>query len=40
MPLKIMGAAILTGVYGVYLEIMGILMAVAPKSEKGDVADQ
>ena len=40
MPLKIMGAAILAGVYGVYLEIMGILMAVAPKSEKGDVADQ
>jgi hypothetical protein len=40
MPLKLMGAAILVGVYGAYLEIMGILMAVAPKSEKGDVADQ
>jgi hypothetical protein len=40
MPLKLMGAAVLVGVYGVYLEIMGLLMAVAPKSEKGDVADQ
>lgn len=40
MPLKLMGAAILVGVYGLYLELMGILMAVAPKSEKGDVADQ
>jgi hypothetical protein len=40
MPLKLMGAAILIGVYGVYLEIMGLLMAIAPKSEKGDVADQ
>ncbi len=40
MPLKIMGAAILVGVYGAYLLIRGVLMAVAPKSEKGDVADQ
>lgn len=40
LPLKLMGACILVGVYGVYLEISGILMAVAPKSEKGDMADQ
>jgi len=37
---KIIGAAVLAGLYGMYLSIMGILMAVAPKSEKGDVADQ
>jgi hypothetical protein len=40
MPLKLMGACILAGVYGAYLALNGILMAVAPKSEKGDVADQ
>ena len=40
MPLKLMGAAILVGVYGAYLLLRGFLMAVAPKSEKGDVADQ
>jgi hypothetical protein len=40
MPLKLMGACILVGVYGAYLGLNGILMAVAPKSEKGDVADQ
>jgi hypothetical protein len=40
MPLKLMGACILVGVYGAYLALNGILMAVAPKSERGDVADQ
>lgn len=40
IPVKIMGAAILVGVYGAYLLLRGCLMAVAPKSEKGDVADQ
>jgi hypothetical protein len=40
MPLKLMGLCILVGVYGAYLLIRGVLMAVAPKSEKGDVADQ
>jgi hypothetical protein len=40
MPVKLMGAAILVGVYGAYLLLRGFLMAVAPKSEKGDVADQ
>jgi hypothetical protein len=28
------------GLYGAYLALTGILMAVAPKSEKGDVTDQ
>jgi hypothetical protein len=40
IPVKLMGAAILVGVYGAYLLLRGFLMAVAPKSEKGDVADQ
>jgi hypothetical protein len=40
IPIKIMGAAILVGVYGAYLLLRGGLMAIAPKSEKGDVADQ
>jgi hypothetical protein len=40
MPIKLMGAAIMVGVYGAYLLLRGFLMAVAPKSEKGDVADQ
>lgn len=38
--LKVLGAAVLVGLYGVWLVINGILMAVAPKSEKGDVAGQ
>ncbi len=37
---KLVGAAILVGVYGAYLVIRGLLMALAPKSEKGDVTDQ
>lgn len=40
IPLKPMGAAILIGIYGAYLLLRGLLMAIAPKSEKGDVADQ
>ncbi len=40
IPYKIMGAAAVVGVYGVYLVIKGLLMALAPKSESGDVADQ
>lgn len=40
MPVKLMGAAVLVGVYGAYLFLRGLLMAIAPKSEKGDVADQ
>jgi hypothetical protein len=37
---KVLGAAILVGVYGAYLFLRGLLMAVAPKSEKGDVTGQ
>ena len=40
MSLKLMGMAILAGIYGLYLLLTGFLMFVAPKSEKGDVADQ
>lgn len=40
LPLKLFGATVVVGVYGFYLFVTGILMAVAPKSEKGDVADQ
>jgi hypothetical protein len=40
IPVKLMGLAVLVGLYGAYLLIRGLLMAVAPKSEKGDVADQ
>lgn len=38
--MKPFAAAIMVGLYGVWLVINGILMAVAPKSERGDVADQ
>jgi len=31
---------IMIGLYGLWLFVNGILMAVAPKSEKGDVANQ
>jgi hypothetical protein len=37
---KLVGAAILVGVYGAYLFIKGTLMALAPKSERGDVSEQ
>lgn len=40
VPIKLMGATIVVGVYGAYLFLRGLLMALAPKSEKGDVADQ
>jgi hypothetical protein len=40
IPMKIFGLTLMVGFYGVWLVINGILMAVAPKSEKGDVADQ
>jgi hypothetical protein len=38
--LKLFAAAVLIGLYGLWLVINGILMAVAPKSERGDVANQ
>jgi hypothetical protein len=40
IPMKLFALTIMVGLYGVWLIINGILMAVAPKSERGDVADQ
>lgn len=39
IPTKIFGLTLMVGLYGFYLFVKGILMAVAPKSEQGDVAD-
>jgi hypothetical protein len=38
--LKLFAITIMIGLWGAWLTINGILMAVAPKSEKGDVANQ
>lgn len=38
--LKVFAAAVMVGLYGAWLFINGLLMAIAPKSERGDVADQ
>lgn len=38
--LKLFAAAVMVGLYGAWLFINGLLMAIAPKSERGDVADQ
>lgn len=40
IPTKLFALTVMVGLYGVWLVINGILMAVAPKSEGGDVADQ
>ena len=40
IPLKLFAVTIMIGLYGAYTALKGILMAVAPKSERGDVADQ
>lgn len=40
IPLKLFAITIMIGLYGAWLLINGILMVVAPKSERGDVADQ
>ncbi|HTV42346.1 MAG TPA: hypothetical protein VMF08_17380 [Candidatus Sulfotelmatobacter sp.] len=40
IPLKLFAVTIMIGLYGIWLVLNGILMAVAPKSERGDVADQ
>ena len=37
---KAVGIAVIAGLYGAYLLIRGLLMALAPKSERGDVANQ
>jgi hypothetical protein len=39
-PVKLLGMAVLAGLYGVWQLISGALMFIAPKSEKGDVADK
>ena len=38
--MKLFGLTLMVGLYVAYLVIRGILMAVAPKSELGDVSDQ
>jgi hypothetical protein len=38
--LKPFAAAVMVGLWGAWLFINGLLMAIAPKSERGDVADQ
>jgi hypothetical protein len=40
IPLKLFAVTIMVGLYGLWLVINGILMVAAPKSERGDVADQ
>lgn len=40
ISLKIFAVLIMAGLYGIWLLLNGILMALAPKSEKGDVANQ
>lgn len=40
IPIKLMGVAVVIGLYGGWLMVNGLLIAVAPKSERGDVADQ
>jgi hypothetical protein len=39
LPLKILGAAIVVGLWGAYMVLKGVFMLMAPKSEPGDVAD-
>lgn len=40
IPMKLFALTVMVGLYGFWLLLNGILMAVAPKSERGDVADQ
>jgi hypothetical protein len=40
IPLKLFAITIIIGLWGAWLVVNGILMAMAPKSERGDVADQ
>ncbi len=40
LSLKLMGVAIMAGLYGVWLVINGILMVVAPKLESGDLVEE
>ena len=40
IPAKLFGLTVMIGLYGFYLFVRGGMMALAPKSEQGDVADQ
>ncbi len=40
IPLKLFAVTIMIGLWGVWLLINGIIMTLAPKSERGDLADQ
>jgi hypothetical protein len=40
IPMKIFAITIMAGLYGVWLLLNGIIMVLAPKTEKGDLADQ
>ncbi|HTV61306.1 MAG TPA: hypothetical protein VMH30_01920 [Verrucomicrobiae bacterium] len=40
VPIKLMAIAVAVGLWGVWLAISGLLMALAPKSEKGDINDK
>ena len=39
IPLKLMGIAVMVGLWGCWLVLNGIIMLVAPKMESGDVAE-
>ena len=40
IPMKIFAVTIMVGLWGVWMLLNGIIMFLAPKSEKGDLADQ
>jgi hypothetical protein len=40
LPLKLLGATVVVGLWGAWMVLKGIIMMVAPKSEPGDVAEQ
>jgi predicted phage tail protein len=39
-PLKIFAVTIMVGLWGLWMLLNGIIMFLAPKSERGDLADQ
>ena len=40
IPMKIFAITVAVGLWGVWMLLNGIIMVLAPKSEKGDLADQ
>jgi hypothetical protein len=40
IPMKLFALTVMVGLWGFYLFVKGCLMALAPKSERGDVAEQ